>query len=336
MILSKSLSLSLWAETVSTAVYVLNRVISNSTEKTPYQFWKGKTPDVSHLRVFGSDAYAHIDKQFRKKFVAKAIKMVLVGYQSDSPNYRLYDPRTKRVSMSRDVIFNERSRKESSSKNEETWDEFPLPVQTEDEHTTPGEEPEENGLEARKKVPEVRTDRDTVIQEESYEGISEIAVVFVYWYEVDFADYNPPNSFREAMERPEAEKWVEAVQNELESHKRNNTWTIVRGERVENLSTQNRCSKHFETRQVKYRYYAWLCARGFMQKEGLDYTEMSSPVVRYDSLRVFLAMVAEKDLELVQFDVRTAFLHGELKENIHMEVPEGLVLKKNENQEVAN
>lgn len=81
-----------------------------------------------------------------------------------------------------------------------------------------------------------------------------------------------------------------------------------------------------------YRYKARLCARRFLQKEGLDYTE-TSPVVRYDSLRVFIAMVAEKDLELVQFDVRAAFLHGELKEDIFMELPEGL--KKEENQDVV-
>lgn len=46
--------------------------------------------------------------------------------------------------------------------------------------------------------------------------------------------------------------------------------------------------------------------------------------MRYDSLRVFLTVVAEKDLELLQFDVQTAFLCGNLEENILMEIPEGL------------
>ena len=54
-------------------------------------------------------------------------------------------------------------------------------------------------------------------------------------------------------------------------------------------------------------------ARGFQQREGIDYTETYSPVVTYDSLRVLLALVAQEDLELVQFDVKTAFLYGKPK-----------------------
>ena len=72
-----------------------------------------------------------------------------------------------------------------------------------------------------------------------------------------------------------------------------------------------------------YRYKARLCARGFQQREGIDYTETYSPVVRYDSLRVLLALVAQEDLEFVQSDVKTAFLYGNFEEEIHMEVPEG-------------
>lgn len=70
---------------------------------------------------------------------------------------------------------------------------------------------------------------------------------------------------------------------------------------------------------------ARLCARGFSQSEGIDYTETYSPVIRYDSLRIFLAIVTQLDKELVQFDINAAFLYGELQEDIIMEIPEGLV-----------
>jgi hypothetical protein len=73
-----------------------------------------------------------------------------------------------------------------------------------------------------------------------------------------------------------------------------------------------------------YRYKARLCARGFLQQRGVDYNETFAPVVRYDSIRVLLALVAAEDLELAQFDIQTAFLHGQLEEEIYMEVPEGL------------
>lgn len=63
-----------------------------------------------------------------------------------------------------------------------------------------------------------------------------------------------------------------------------------------------------------------------MQQHGVDYNETFAPVIRYDSLRAFLAKTALEDYELTQFDVCTAFLYGELEEKILMKVPEGLVI----------
>ncbi|KMQ89069.1 integrase core domain protein [Lasius niger] len=133
MIQAKDLSLLLWAEAVSMAVYVLNRTLSSANdEKTSYKIWKGKAPSVSHLRVFGSDPFMHIDKQFRKKFDPKVKKLIMVGYQGDSTNYRLYDLSTRRVSVSRDVVFKEEQLGESSVKNE-VCNEYTFPNYKEDE-----------------------------------------------------------------------------------------------------------------------------------------------------------------------------------------------------------
>ena len=72
------------------------------------------------------------------------------------------------------------------------------------------------------------------------------------------------------------------------------------------------------------RYKARLCARGFRQIYGIDYEETFSPVVRYDSIRVLLALAAYENLEMRQFDVKTTFLYGELLEDIYIAVPEGV------------
>ena len=61
-----------------------------------------------------------------------------------------------------------------------------------------------------------------------------------------------------------------------------------------------------------------------MQRQGIDFNETFSPVVRYDSLRVLLAVVTQDDLEMLSFDVCSAFLYGDLHEKIYMEVPEGV------------
>lgn len=73
----------------------------------PYELWYGRKPNLSHIKTFGIDVYAHIDKQFRKKMDRKAEKYILVAYQGESTNYRLYDPEVEKVIISRNVIFNE-------------------------------------------------------------------------------------------------------------------------------------------------------------------------------------------------------------------------------------
>ena len=62
-------------------------------------------------------------------------------------------------------------------------------------------------------------------------------------------------------------------------------------------------------------------AKGYSQKEGIDFSEVFSPVVRHTSIRVLLSIIAAQDLELEQMDVKMTFLHGHLEERIYMEQP---------------
>ena len=71
-------------------------------------------------------------------------------------------------------------------------------------------------------------------------------------------------------------------------------------------------------------------AKGFTQREGIDYTETFSPVSKKDSFRIIMALVAHFDLELHQMDVKTAFLNGDLHENVYMAQPEGFVMEGKE------
>ncbi|ONK80560.1 uncharacterized protein A4U43_C01F19190 [Asparagus officinalis] len=66
-----------------------------------------------------------------------------------------------------------------------------------------------------------------------------------------------------------------------------------------------------------------LVVKGYAQLEGVDYNEVFSPIVKYSSIQILLALVAQLDLDLVQMDVKTAFLHGDLDEEIYMTQPMG-------------
>ena len=104
----------------------------------------------------------------------------------------------------------------------------------------------------------------------------------------------------------------------MESLQKNKTWELVKQPLDRKIITYKWVLKKKEgvspTEGVKYK--ARLVARGFSQEKGVDYTEIFSPVVRHTSIRVLLVMVAHQDLELEQLDVKIAFLHGELEEDI--------------------
>ena len=110
MLRAKSLPTFLWAEAVNTAVYLQNRVLISDRrgKKTPYEIRTGEKPELSHTRVFGSEAFVHVPKQFTRKFDARSKKVLFVGYEGDSANYRVFNSETKAVTVSRNVVFNEK------------------------------------------------------------------------------------------------------------------------------------------------------------------------------------------------------------------------------------
>jgi hypothetical protein len=108
MLKSKGVPSKYWGEAVTTAVYLLNRSPTKSVQdKTPYEAWHGKKPRVDHLRTFG--CLAHVKKigPGVGKLSDRSTKMVLLGYEAGTKGYRLVDPSTEKLHISRVVVFEE-------------------------------------------------------------------------------------------------------------------------------------------------------------------------------------------------------------------------------------
>lgn len=109
MLFDSDLSKQFWAEAVSTAAYIVNRLpCGNDMDVTPEEAWTGRKPDVKAFRIFGSKAMVHIPKQCRKKLDSKSKECTMVGYSENSKAYRLYDPEQRKIIVSRDVVFFEK------------------------------------------------------------------------------------------------------------------------------------------------------------------------------------------------------------------------------------
>ena len=133
-----------------------------------------------------------------------------------------------------------------------------------------------------------------------------------------------PVSLYDVCTRADSKEWRTAMDDEMDSLRKSDTWEIVplpRGRNVV-LSKWVFKSKTNPDGTLKRRK-ARLVARGFSQTAGVDYFETFAPVVRYESVRCVLSLTAARDMDICQFDVETAFLNGKLDELVFMQQPEG-------------
>ncbi|KAI1006264.1 hypothetical protein K3495_g1956, partial [Podosphaera aphanis] len=133
-----------------------------------------------------------------------------------------------------------------------------------------------------------------------------------------------PISYREAKTSPHWDEWEKAFDCEMESFAENNVWDIVpRPEGRKIVSAKWVCKFKGNAQGEVERFKARYVAKGFPQVQGLDFDETFAPVVRFDSLRLLLAIAAHKCWRPRQLDIKTAFLYGILNEEIFMELPDG-------------
>ena len=296
-----------WAEAVNTAAYLINHGPSIPLDgKIPKEVWSGKEVNLSHLRVFGCISYVHIDSAERSKLDAKSNKCVFVGYGGDEFGYRFWDYENRKIIRSRDVIFNEnvmykdRSIAESSSSNTEAetkeFVEFEE-ISGNDVQISPEAVQEEPGTPALRRSSRIPKPIQRYSPSLHYLLLS---------------DSGEPECYDQAMQVEDSVKWESAMKDEMDSLMSNQTWELAELPPGKKALHNKWVYRIKEEHDGNKRYKARLVVKGFQQKEGVDYNEIFSPVVKLTTIRLVLKIVAAENLHLEQLDVKTAFLHGDL------------------------
>jgi hypothetical protein len=97
-----------WAEAINTACYAINRLyLHRILKKTSYELLTGKKPNVSYFRVFGSKFFILVKRGRKSKFAPKAVEGFLLGYDSNTRAYRVFNKSTGLVEVSCDIVFDE-------------------------------------------------------------------------------------------------------------------------------------------------------------------------------------------------------------------------------------
>ncbi len=362
MIQESGLPLNYWGEALMTAVYVRNICPTRALDKiTPYEAWTGNRPKVDHLRVFGCTAYVYEPAELRRKLDMPGKKCTFIGYSSNRKAWRFLERKSNVVIESRSAEFNEQQF--DGTRNQENAAEtkvIPIEgiedsgynqnhihnqIQVEENNESEYESLDEHSEE------ETSSQGEQVVQEElgetSIEEGSETVELrrstrsrkppWEFWKLANLAQEHEanaastseyPRTLTEELKGENGRDWKRAADEEMESLQKNQTWELVELPKgAKTIGCRWVLSTKHNSDGSLLKHKARLVAKGYAQRDGIDYTETYAPVARFNSIRVILAIAAERDMELHQMDVKTAFLYGELKETVYMDQPEGYIVK---------
>ena len=360
MALDAALSPSLWPEVVKAAAYLYNRTPSatvlgsvDSSAISPNDsilndagvgcFSLASHREYLHLRVYGCRAYAYIPRDLRvqsQKMAKRAEKGVLVGYEGSSI-YRIWLPHTQRVVRSSSVTFIEDPLPPkpttgtyiemissghvidgADSESSDSEESIPGIGSGGATASAPGTKHRRgikgSGIEIRVPPPTWRAAPD--ISGRDVQSSRNMASN----YSLVASHSEDPTSYEEAMASVESSQWRDAIQEEIASLLENETWETVDpppGVRI--LGGRYVFKKKLGLNGEVLRYKARWVAKGYLQREGIDYLETTANVVRMEAWRILVAISTIYDFDIEQMDVVTAFLNGKIDVELYMDQPTG-------------
>ena len=338
MLISSGLSDNMWGEAILSATHVLNKVPHKKLDKTPYELWKGFRPNLKFLKVWGCLAKVPLPSFKKETIGPRTYDTVFIGYASNSAAYRFMSLSDRSLSESRDAEFFENVfplKKDvvshdvinpipSSSASASTSTSLQVPT------TSSGQDEVVPSRRSKRRRTETSFGPDfitTFLTE--VENVDELDELFVCCLLID----DEPKTYEQAMSSIDASFWKEAVNSEIESIMSNHTWELVdlpKGSKAINCKWIFK--KKRKTDGSVERYKARLVVKGFTQKFGVDFFYTYSPVTKIATIRTLLALASSFKLIIHQMDVKTAFLNGDLEEEIYMVQPPGFVVPGQEHK----
>ena len=281
----------------------------------------GEKPNLSNLRVFGARVYIHVPKGNRKNMEPASERGVFLGYEPNAKAYRVLRERDGRVIVSRDVMVDERGPSEvvELGSDPEKMD-GSVEANRAGKTGTGGDEGVfPKGGDGEVALPlEEDGDTDFIVEEETadrrYPARARRAPG--EWYRANVAvetgehpkgsgEHPEPQTYQGAVGGEESELWKKSMDEEMRSLWENGTWELVeKPEGVKPVPMKWVYKIKRDAQGNVERYKSRLVAKGYLQRQGIDFEEVYAPVSKHTTLRALLAVVAERDLELISWTSR--------------------------------
>ena len=327
MLKTKAMDNRFWGEAVSTANFLKNRSPTKKLDQTPEEKYSNQKPTFKNFKVFGSRVQFKDNFPQKKKLANRSQEGVFVGYSEETKAFRIWTKGNK-IALSRDVTFFEDQiyKLAEDEKVEEAnlvfpnfevgdrvLSQFKVGRRLEDHEGTVHDI---NNKDQTYHV--IFNDGQEVLdmKEEELKGVTFAANVDCHVIE--------PQTWEEMLKSPQKEQWMEAIESEIQSLESMNTWSLVENrDRRAAIKSKWIFKVKYNALGAVERFKARLVAKGFTQTKGVDYEETFAPVVRHETLRYLISYATQRNLPMIHMDVETAFLNGELEEELFMEIPQG-------------
>lgn len=310
MLVESGLPKQLWTYAVMSAAYIRNRCFNARLGKTPFEAVTGFRPNVSNMHSFGTRCFAYVDE--KKKLDDRSEEGLFVGYDRGSPAYLVYFPDVNKIRKVRCVRFTEKKITESECEIDEhvrgTVDE----PKEKGSKQNPGIQEQERAINVEVNEPETDNSRDERFptRERSMPKKFDDYVVYKvgsgesnnvdYCYRVGIV----PQSYSEAVKCKESKQWQRAMDSEMKSLVENETFEIK--ELPEGKSVIGGkwvfATKLGADGDVKHK--ARYVAKGYSQKENVDYGETFSPTAHMTSVRMLMQAAVDNDLIVHQMKMK--------------------------------